>query len=350
LIDTLPVFYIYLTGGGFISLPDSLKKKNLEDVLNYNSSVGSPSILRDQIYALVYPFSISASYEYLNDSAYLSRASYLSPLSLSLGSKVGGYFLQIDGRFWGSYIDKKGDYQVYLGKASLYAPKFSISTIYTLFQRSAYIGSYPYGDRVLDFYERWIYFGNYGFEVAYQGEFFNYFSGFGINPKGAPIWTGFSTSFEGFKFTGRQISYLGTTVIPVRVEGEVGKVWTKGNYNIHFDLFLAYVFSAKDFRRGLILENFVEYREFSEKGEKSFALRWFVSKGGKFYGVEPRFSYTFAGRVRPEIFLGYLYPERTGVFFGVSFKFFRRKFTIAYKHTNRSIYGGLEVGYAKFGL
>jgi hypothetical protein len=156
--------------------------------------------------------------------------------------------------------------------------------------------------------------------------------------------------FEGFKFTGRQISYLGTTVIPVRVEGEIMKVWTKGKYNIDFDLFLAYVFSAKDFRRGLILENLVEYREFSEKGEKSVGLRWFVSKGGKFYGIEPRFSYTFAGRVRPEIFLGYLYPERMGVFFGVSFKFFRRKFTIAYKHTNRSIYGGLEVGYAKFGL
>ena len=350
MIDTLPVLYFYLSGGGYISLPENFQKKNLEDILNYNSSVGSPSIFRDPIYALVYPYSISTSYEYLNDSAYLSRASYLTPLSLGLGSRMGKYFLQLDGRFWGSYIDKVGDYQVYLWKASLYAKNYSISSIYNVFQRSAYVGTYPYGDAVLDFYESWIYFINYAFELSYEAEFLRYFSGFGINGKGSPIWSGFFTSFGGFSLMARQISYLGTTIIPVRVEGELMKTWVKGRYNLDFDLSVGYVFSIKDFMRGLILENKVEYRRFSERGETSFGMRWFLSKGGKFYGFEPKFSYTFASRLKPEIFVGYLYPERMGIYGGISVKLFRRKLSLAYKHTNRSFYAGLEVAYAKFGF
>ncbi len=347
MVDTLPVFYLYLSGGGYVSIPDSIS--NFEGTLNYNSSVGSPSILRDPIYALVYPFSISTSYEYLNDSVYLSRVSYLSPLSFSLGSKLGKQFLQIDGMFWGSYIDRVGDYQVYFARASLYAQKFSFSTIYTLFQRSSYIGSYPYGDQVLDFYESWIYFGNYAFEISYYGDFFNYFSGFGMNEKGAPIWAGFFTNFGGYNFKVRQISYLGTTLIPVRVEGDIGRVWIKGKYNLAFNLFLAYVFSAKDLKRGLILENRIEHRRFSERGETSFSLRWFISKGGKFYGFEPMVSYTFSGKVKPEIFVGYAYPGKMGIFLGMNLKLFRKKFTVAYWNTNRSFYAGLEVGYARFG-
>ncbi len=344
--------YVVLKGGITLSFPE--KFKTFEDIANYRSIVGSSYILRDKVFLYTYPYTSSSFLtEYTSDSLRLFQPSFLKPVELSLGTRVGGSYLQVDHSFWGSYTDKVGDYQVYMGKISYSSyssvlREYTVSLLYSMFQRSAYIGRYPYGDTVFDFYEKWIYFGNFGVEFTSRGDLYRFFSGFSYNSVGIPVWVGFSNSVSGYNLTFRQISFLATSTIPVRSEFYMNRTFIRGKSTLSGFLFVGYVFSSENLSRGLILENNFSYTRFMEMGSWGISLRWFVSRGGEMYGFETLLKYEFATRFRPEIFVGYLYPNRVGFFGGISINMFRKNVMLAYDNTSRSIHLGMEVSHAKF--
>lgn len=354
MIDTLPLFHVILSGGLTLSLPKSYK--TFEDIANYYSTAGSSSILREYVFAYTYPYSVSSrNSEYLSDSAYLIRPFYTKPLFMSVGGRIGKSYLQVEGGFWGSYIDTVGDYDVSFGKISFSSyssllKEFTVSGLFTTSRRSAYIGRYPYGDTVLDFYENWIYFPSGGLEFVSRGDGYGYFSGFVYNNSGVPLWAGFYKAVNGYNIRFRQISFLSTTILPVRVEGEVGRVFVRGRYNLDFYAFIGYIFNSENFKNGLIFENKLGYTGFFEGGEMGISARWFLSGGGEVLGFEPVIRYRFAKRFRPEVFIGYLYPVDKALFGGISLNLFRRNFTFAYNNSHRSFYLGMEFEYAKFGF
>lgn len=354
MIDTLPIIYLVLKGGLTLSVPD--RYKNFEDIANYNSTVGSSRILRKNVFAYTYPYNASSPItEYTSDSASIFQPSFYKPTEVSLGWKMGKYYIQFDGGFWGSYVDRQGDYQVYSGRLNLssyasFLREYTISILYNMFQRSAYIGRFPYGDTVLEFYEKWIYFDNVGFEFISRGDLYSFFSGFSYSERGIPIWSGFTKEISGFNLRIRQISFLSTTILPVRTDMNISKRFILGKYNIDNDLFVGYVFSSRSFYKGLIVEHRIRYTRFFASGEGKLNFRWFISKGGENYGFEPSVGFKFARRPRMEVFLGYFYPSDRGIFGGITIDMFRRNIIIGYYNENRSFHLGMEVDYVRFGF